>query len=326
MGFGVVKRLALLVVVVLSSLSVVATASADEGSGGYTSFDISWPQCPSNLPDQRFEFAIIGINGGRPFTSNPCFVTQYKWARAAESNPDVYINVDFPRPTLVEAMSGPYGRCAEDDHWCRGYNWGYNLAANSVARAKAYGITPGRYWLDVETDNYWSSSTRNNSQVVRGAIDWFLANNVPIGIYSTYYQWGLITGNYMPQAKLPLWVAGATSAEMAAERCNQSRFTFAGGETWLVQYVRTYDQNHACQPLVEAKTAQNARQPQPAIQTTPTASPPAAVTPAPTPTAQAPAQAAPAGKSAAPSNQPAASPFTAMMDALRGTFFTGSGK
>ena len=59
MGFGVVKRVTLLVVVVLSSLSVVASASADDGdSGNYTSFDISWPQCPNNMPQERFEFAI----------------------------------------------------------------------------------------------------------------------------------------------------------------------------------------------------------------------------------------------------------------------------
>ena len=330
MGFGVVKRLALLTVVVLSSLSVVANASADEDSGGYTAFDISWPQCPNNLPQERFEFAVIGLNGGRPFTSNPCFMTQYKWAKAAQENPDVYINVDFPRPGLVEAMNGPYGACAPDDNWCRGYNWGYNLAVNSLARAKAYGITPGRYWLDVETDNYWSPSSQNNAQVVRGVLDYFLDFNVPTGIYSTYYQWDLITGNFMPQAKLPLWVAGATSDIMASQRCDQSRFTFAGGETWMVQYVRQFDQNHACKPMIDSQVAQNARNPQPPVaQAAPTAPPTAAVTIAPAPPEQVGKNTGRTGQPAVTSESETAAPLTpvaAIMELLRGTFLTSSKK
>lgn len=306
MVFGVAKRLALLAVVVFSSLVVAASASADEGGSSHTSFDISWPQCPNNFPQERMDFAIIGLNGGRPFTSNPCFMAQYKWARTAEANPDVYINVDFPRAGLVEAMSGPYGRCAAEDDWCRGYNWGYNLAANSIARAQVYGITPGRYWLDVETDNYWSKSARNNSQVVRGVLDYFLANNVPTGIYSTYYQWELITGNYKPQVKLPLWVAGATSDQMAAERCSQSRFAFAGGEIWLVQFVRQYDQNRACKPMLESQAAKNARQPQ-ASSAQPTPPSPAAAS-------------APARDSAGSTGL---KPLTAAMDAIGGRLFKG---
>ncbi len=322
-----VKRLALLLVVVSSGLVVAQTVAADDGDGDYTAFDISWPQCPNNLPQERFEFAVIGLNGGRPFTSNPCFMTQYKWARAAQPNPDVYINVDFPRAGLVEAMSGPYGACAAEDDWCRGYNWGYNLARNSVARAQAYGVTPSRYWLDVETDNYWSGSSRNNSQVVRGALDYFLDFNVPTGIYSTYYQWGLITGNFMPKATLPLWVAGATSDTMAAERCHQSRFRFAGGETWMVQYVKTYDQNHACPVMVDSMVAQNARQPQPPVVQAP-AAPPAPVvtlTPVPEPTPPAP-QAEAKDTAPAAASTPSASPMTALLEAVRGKLLTGAGK
>ena len=335
MGIGVAKRLALLLVVVgVSAGSMVHTAKADDGqAGGYTSFDISWPQCPSNLPDHRFEFAIIGINGGRPFTSNPCFMTQYRWAQAAQANPDVYINVDFPRQGLVEAMDGPYGKCAETDDWCRGYNWGHNLARNSIARAKAYGVTPGRYWLDVETDNYWSPSARNNSQVVRGAIDYFLDFNVPIGIYSTYYQWGLITGNYMPQAKLPIWVAGATGPEMASARCNDMRFGFAGGEIWLVQYVRQYDQNHACKPMWDSLLS-NARQKNPPIFATnyqpPAPAPQPAPAPPPAPKAEqqvpatTPADAAPppAAQVKDTASQPGFGPLTNVLNALKGSLIT----
>ncbi len=240
------RRIALLVVVLSAAVGAAGQVQADEGSP--PAYDISWPQCPNTFPQGSFSFAVIGLNGGRPFTSNPCFTAQYEWAKLAEPNPDVYINVDFPKKGLKEAMTGPYGRCAETDDWCRGYNWGYNLARNSIERARVYGITPGRYWLDVEVDNYWSDSTRNNSQVVRGALDYFLDFNIPVGIYGTSYQWGLITGGYVPKAaKLPLWVAGAVTRDNAARRCGDASYHFAGGETWMVQYFEgAFDGNYLC--------------------------------------------------------------------------------
>jgi len=225
---------------------VVVPARADEGF--VPAYDISWPQCPDTFPEGEFSFAVIGLTGGRPFTSNACFSPQYAWARSVEQHPDVYINLDFPRPGRPEAANGPYGVCAGDDDWCRGYNYGYASAKDAVARARLAGVTPGRYWFDVEMENYWSDSARNNSQVVRGALDYFLDFNLPIGIYGTYYQWDLITGGYIPPGKLPIWVAGATSREMAAERCTNSAYNFAGGETWMVQYPEgPFDGNVECE-------------------------------------------------------------------------------
>ena len=41
--------------------------------------DVSWPQCNDELPDES-AFAIIGVNRGRPFSQNDCFVGQLEWA------------------------------------------------------------------------------------------------------------------------------------------------------------------------------------------------------------------------------------------------------
>jgi hypothetical protein len=251
--WALVRVFALLLIVGIGVSAQTLTAEADEGP--LPAYDISWPQCPDNIPQGYFEFAVIGLNNGRPFTSNPCFMTQYKWAQQAEANPAVYINLDFPRQGRIEAANGPFGECGEFEQWCRGYNWGYQLAQDSVRQAEAHGIRPSRYWFDVEMDNYWTNWKPFNAQVVYGALDYFLENHVPIGIYGTNYQWGLITGGIHAPVRLPLWVAGATSREMAGDRCSQEKYTFAGGETWMVQYLHNgYDGNVLC-PLARERQA-----------------------------------------------------------------------
>ena len=50
-----------------------------------------------------------------------------------------------------------------------------------------------------------------NAAVVQGALDALTGAGKTAGIYCTWYQWGQITGSYMPPARVPIWVAGATS-------------------------------------------------------------------------------------------------------------------
>ncbi len=212
---------------------------------GIPGWDISWPQCDKAYPPGPVAFAIIGINNGRPFTDNPCFMHQYRWAQRSEQHPAVYVNTAFPRPQHTEANLGPYGLCAEDDGWCRGYNYGWNLANEVVLRAAQHGITPPIYWLDVETGNYWSSDKQNNSQVIRGAIDYFKQRNLKVGIYGTPYQWGIIAGSYTSPG-IPIWTAGAQGVDAAARRCTPA-YAFAGGTVVMVQYYDWgFDTNYIC--------------------------------------------------------------------------------
>jgi hypothetical protein len=114
------------------------------------------------------------------------------------------------------------------------------------SRARALGVSPRRYWFDVEMANHWSDVSRDNAQVVRGALDRFRALGVPIGIYGTRYQWGLITDGFAAPGT-PLWVAGAEHGSDAIARCDDQSFAFAGGEIWMVQYeFNGYDGNYRC--------------------------------------------------------------------------------
>ncbi len=86
------------VVVLLSGwgISAAATASAAPSAApGAVGHDLSTPQCGRTLPEIGV-FGIVGINGGRAFSDNPCFASQYGWAkrRAAAS-------VSEPQPARV---------------------------------------------------------------------------------------------------------------------------------------------------------------------------------------------------------------------------------
>jgi hypothetical protein len=190
-------------------------------------------------------FAIIGLTGGRPYTANPCFLDEYRWAQRYEQNPAVYVNIDYPKVDRPEGDTGPYGQCAPGDEWCRAYNYGYGITNDVVSRAAAFRISPSMWWLDVETQNFWSGDPTYNAQVIRGVIDNFKERGLPAGIYGTAYQWRIIAGN--AAYGLPIWAAGAQGWEEAASRCGDPRFAFAGGKVVLVQYYDYgFDTNFLC--------------------------------------------------------------------------------
>lgn len=235
--------LGLIALIGSSSPAAADHAGADQVPG----FDISWPQCPgSKFPADPVAFAIVGINNGRPFTSNPCFVEQYSWAAKYERNPAVYVNTDFPKPGRTEANTGPFGTCEPTDDWCRAYNWGYNAAKEAHTRAMSLGISPKIWWLDVETGNYWLTGYPHyNAQVIQGAVWYYQEHGLNAGIYGTSYQWGLIAGSLAPA--LPVWVAGAQGLSAAAARCATTSFAFAGGKIAMVQYYDYgFDTNYEC--------------------------------------------------------------------------------
>jgi hypothetical protein len=105
-------------------------AFADSGYvDGATGYDISYPQCESALPGEHFEIAIIGVNGGKSFTENPCFARQIQWAKDGSSAPAVYINTN----------SAP--------QQYNNYEYGREAAAHAVDYANANGAADiARYW------------------------------------------------------------------------------------------------------------------------------------------------------------------------------------
>ena len=175
---------------------------------------MSWPQCGAEIPKLPAGFSIVGINGGRPFTDNPCAAEQLAFAKRHHSGYAAYLNVDAPRggdPTS-------YGR---------------RLAADGVRRARAAGIDANVLWLDVEVANHWSPDPAANVAVINGAITALRQRRITAGVYSSGPMWQQITGG--ARVSMPVWLATAATDYRAAQE--QCRVGLGGHPALMAQYV-----------------------------------------------------------------------------------------
>jgi len=235
---------AAVVIAALVSTGVSASAATNGPYAG-TGYDISYPQCngtslQSSLPSGSF--GIVGVNHGRPFTSNPCFAAGYKYAATSGRTPSLYINTAYSgayrrsiTPYCSQQLQSVAWRigCSEAES-----SWGYAGKPKSTAVFA--------WWLDVETANSWSSSNVSlNQETIQGAADRLLQLDpaVPVGVYSTKQSWATITGAtvvYTPVNTSGEWVAGA------AGLCATSN-AFDGNPIWLSQFPNGgFDSDNAC--------------------------------------------------------------------------------
>jgi hypothetical protein len=227
---------------------------------GVTGYDVSWPQCTSRTSAQTKplpgapSYAVVGVNNGTIGTLNSCFAAEAAWAG---KNLSVYIILQPApggKPVPFES-AGPEASCASTNSECEGYDWGYNYAETDIAFVKEEGADPKVWWVDVETAEGWPTSPAFqpvNAAIIQGALAAIKQAGEIGGIYCTWYQWGKITGSYVPLGQTPLWVAGALSLSdgyySAQSYCQRALspgdpatlrsgpIGFAGGVPWLVQY------------------------------------------------------------------------------------------
>ncbi|HEY2887590.1 MAG TPA: hypothetical protein VGJ17_03175 [Candidatus Limnocylindrales bacterium] len=219
-------------------------------------YDISFPQCGSAYPTKP-AFGIVGVNKGIVFSVNPCLASQITWAGGTRAQ--LYANTGNPGPAL--SSHWPAGQqaprvcdAANPDTAACAYDYGWNAAKDSYADAAAAWAAlhltgspaASAWWLDVETSNSWRTATALNVAALQGEVAGLQAKGVArIGIYSTGYQWGVITGSSKAFAANPSWIAGASSLKNAQSRCSNAAFT--GGTIALVQYpYRGFDGDVAC--------------------------------------------------------------------------------
>lgn len=232
-------------------------------------YDVSYPQCGKELPES-FSIAIVGVNGGRVYSLNPCLGPDGDDASLLEwAGPDaeLYANTGNPGPALSsywpEGQTTPRAcntraNPGDDTPDCS-YVYGWNAAAHSYAMALAAYIDlewadadaeriPGNptWWLDVETVNSWRLDRTLNVATLQGAVDYLESMDVTeVGFYSTPLLWWWITGGTDAFADHPSWHAGARNQADAEDRCDGDGFT--GGELHMVQWVENnLDHNHRC--------------------------------------------------------------------------------
>lgn len=263
-----VRRFALLALAsCAATLWLGAPAGAHSAPVVTTGNDISWPQCKriDSLPSNQ-SFDIVGVNNGRPNTTNPCFTSELAVAETssgAQGQPRTLLYVNTANPGDDAASSSgwptsnfdittpsipdidPYGRCKGDNDTACSWQYGYNMAhLDASARSVPY-PTAYRWYLDVETSNDWSSSTTRNAADLEGMAAYFKNIGVKVGIYSTYRQWHMIVGSDYGKTVdpsgnilngLPSWVPGASDEPSAQAKCNLQPFT-AGGYVVMAQYL-----------------------------------------------------------------------------------------
>ena len=253
--------------------------------------DISYPQCGRSYPAGQ-AFGIVGVNGGLANNNNPCFASELAWAQRSPGLPGqppaaVYVNTGNPSgagpvwwptsntfydtpdgtdtntptagSTQVSAPVPSYGACSTTNDAGCSYVYGWAKAYEDLNHRGVPSPTTLRWWFDVETSNSWETpgsmyptAFTSNIASLRGMLDYFTSAGAAVGIYSTGYQWGQITGgtaamgNADPFAGVPNWVAGA-SASSPATYCSASHAFTYGSTVVLTQYVSNrLDYDHSC--------------------------------------------------------------------------------
>ena len=226
--------------------------------------DVSWPQCGNPLPKGQ-SFAIVGVNYGLANNTNPCLATQLSWAATSTGGTGqplvaLYVNTGNPGtagswwPTSNsyggKTVANPYGTCTKGSVGTAcSYMYGY---AKAYDDANIRGITnPASYtwWLDVETENSWSTNKAANRADLEGMAAYFASIGAKTGLYSTGYQWGEIVGTVPSTSNLYAqrsWLAGAGSFTSASSMCSAAPLT-GGGKVTMTQYISGgFDYNKSC--------------------------------------------------------------------------------
>lgn len=280
---SLLASLSISIAILAAAGTPVAAARPLKSTSSSTGNDISWPQCGKSFPSGQ-AFGIVGVNGGLANTLNPCLgpynggpaaTSELAWAWASTGTSKLpqaalYVNTANPSPVYATSWpsSGgtPYGPCLGGDTQACAWQYGWDRATQDMAwlgQAASDAGLPSvdgvaatyQWWLDVETANSWETGTTgqaNNVADLEGMVAAFVNAGVPtsaVGIYSTSYQWGVITGGSAATKNtslkgLPNWIPGARTQSSAQSNCSLVGFT---GPVVMTQWFgKPYDGDVAC--------------------------------------------------------------------------------
>lgn len=241
-------------------------ASATSTSVGKTGYDVSWPQCTgtnnanSSLtgPAMPGQFAILGVNGGKPDTPNPCLASQVAQAPKSLAPVSYYQNTALPSSRSADWPANPgifqEKPCASQKRYTEpnlsacAYDYGWNAAAYGVSRA-TQAVSTTQWWLDVESANSWSSDTAANTADLHGAVDYLktAVGETNIGFYTNSSSWSSITAGTSEFQGYAFWAPGLVSNPTDAQvYCTSGRVGVTGGRIRYLQWTATYDMDYDC--------------------------------------------------------------------------------
>lgn len=212
-------------------------------------YDASWPQCSAGRKPTGATYGIIGINGGKAFTLNPCFLDLMK---AAPKGAGIYLNTGFNPKNAARML--PY--CAAQAALLPGatakqqlaYGLGCSTTVDTLRVMSDFNIpAPSIWWLDVEETNSWDDAEPSvNRYSILGQLDQLAPTGKTIAVYSDFPDWKQITGGTWGDPRIAgNWVAGKSPQDAC------SHPGFSGAPVWLAQELATwpgsgYDSDYAC--------------------------------------------------------------------------------
>ena len=226
-------RVVLLACALLCTIAAMAIGTSPAIHNGIV--DVSWPNC-TDPPSGLIAHGILGVTGGLNFRPNPCLATERTWFGSYQA----YMNTGYPGVRTSQRYASSPRQCSLSDVRCLAYNYGFHAARYALQYAALQNVHASMWWLDVETENSWSTDILANQAMIAGAIAAIPQATLigRVGIYSTPYQGSVITGGW--ENGLPEWIGtGETNSTAAALACKQSSFT--GGPRLLSQYINVLD-------------------------------------------------------------------------------------
>jgi len=235
-----------------TATTTTATTTATAPLAGQ---DVSWPQCPAGrggyslpMPAASAAFVIVGLTGGRGFTTNPCLASQAGWAKTRGIRTAAYLVPTYP----TRAEFGRWGRVGPARPTSlqgRAYNVGWAQAADAIGVLRRSGLRAKAVWIDVEANRKrpWSSDTDANTALVRGVAAAIRRAGLRPGLYTNSSSWTTYTDG--ARLGLPEWrTVGPRSRDDAIAACGASSLN--GGRVLLVQHwTSTVDHDVLCAPL-----------------------------------------------------------------------------
>ncbi len=210
-----------------ATIDLAEVVQAKPYRSGGAGLDVSFPNCGLRLPAEH-AFTVIGLNAGRPFTTNPCFASE--WAAAGPPR-SVYINTAYS-PTLARHITPDCAAAGSRQPSGLALQRAYAIGCSEAAAALAQlgGTMPLALWLDVELGNSWSSRPALNIAAISGLLEQLLAQSPhpTIGIYSNVAYWQHIAGGWS-SLSVPEWIA---TGGPDPPGCPTG---FAAGPVWLQQ-------------------------------------------------------------------------------------------
>jgi len=205
--------------------------------------DVSWPNCRASIAT-NYANSIVGVNYGLDFKTNPCLGYETTLA----TNYELYFNTGDPGFPRIKLLGGSPLSCPiKNNLICYSYNYGYQAGLYDLRQAYLANAHSDYIFLDVETDNSWTTSHLANRADIIGminAIDSYDLLTPKLAIYTTTYQWQQIVGKW--HLNLPLWLAtGGLNRAVASLGCHQLSAT--NGQIIISQYtIGNLDYDIAC--------------------------------------------------------------------------------